>query len=143
VAELSDTGHTDAAGAPYVYKLTALDTHGNESPVATLVPAGTLGVADSRPASRLALSAPSPNPVRSSAGASIAFTMPRAGVARLVVLDAAGRTVRKLFDGHRDAGGHAVRFDLPAAGGTLRPGMYFIRLTTGQGSVTRRLSLVE
>ncbi|MFN8589783.1 MAG: hypothetical protein U0704_18500, partial [Candidatus Eisenbacteria bacterium] len=65
VAQLPDTGAADAAGAPYVYKLTAVDVHGNESPVATLVPSGTLGVETAPRA--LAFAAPSPNPARGTA----------------------------------------------------------------------------
>ena len=44
VATPSETDYADAAGAPHFYKLTAVDAHGNESPVATLLPDGTLDV---------------------------------------------------------------------------------------------------
>ncbi len=43
VEAVADTGYADAAGSAYVYKVTAVDVHGNESPVATLIPSGTLG----------------------------------------------------------------------------------------------------
>ncbi|MBD3237745.1 MAG: hypothetical protein GF330_13660, partial [Candidatus Eisenbacteria bacterium] len=64
---------------------------------------------DSRPATQLVLSAPSPalpgRPVR------IAYALPRAGHARLAVRDAQGRSVATLVDRHLPAGQHVASWE--------------------------------
>ncbi len=45
LATLGSEGYVDTPGHAYVYKLTAVDVHGNESPVATWVPAGECVIA--------------------------------------------------------------------------------------------------
>jgi hypothetical protein len=136
VSAPSDTGYADAAGAPYVYKLVAVDVHGNVSPVATLVPSGTTAVGDLSPEERLALAA-SPNPAM--AAATLRFTLPQAGRVRLAVYDAAGRLVREIASGMRAAGDQGEHWDLRDAGGrSVGVGLYFARLEfTGHTRVTR------
>ncbi|MBK7368198.1 MAG: hypothetical protein IPJ04_09900 [Candidatus Eisenbacteria bacterium] len=143
VSEVPDTGYTDTVGAPYFYKLVAVDSHGNTSPVATLAPTGTTDV-EGAAIRVLAFSSPSPNPAPRALGARLSFTLPVAGHARLAVLDAAGRAVRTLADGTREAGAWDVRFDgRDDRGAALAPGLYFARLTTASGSLTRRIVLTD
>ncbi|MCC6653035.1 MAG: hypothetical protein IT348_17910 [Candidatus Eisenbacteria bacterium] len=141
VGELADTGFADAAGAPYVYKLTALDEHGNESAVATLVPSGTTGIGDGA-APALAFAAPSPNPARGAA--TLRYALSRAGHVRLSAFDAAGRRVATLRDGEQAAGEHAVSFDLrDAAGRALASGLYLVQLEAEGRVLTRRLAAIR
>jgi hypothetical protein len=141
VAALPDTGYADAAGAPYVYELTAVDSHGNESPVATLIPSGTLGVGDGAPLS-LSLAAPSPNPARGAT--TLRYTLSRAGHVRLAVFDAAGRRVAILRDGELPAGGHAESFTLrDESGRDLPSGLYLVRLEAEGRVLTRRLAAIR
>jgi hypothetical protein len=135
VAAPSDTGYTDS-GAPSFYKLTAIDRHGNESPVALLSPQGTVAVGDSPAA--LTFAAPYPNPARSDA--SFRFTLARPGPVQLTIVDAGGRLVRTLARGARDSGAHAVGWDLRnERGQAVAAGLYFARLETSEGLLHRRI----
>lgn len=141
VTALPDTGYADAAGAPYVYKLTAVDSHGNESPVATLVPSGTLG-ADAGPRAELGFAAPSPNPARGST--TLRFTTSRAGHVRLALYDAAGRRVQLVQDGELAAGTHEASLTLSDASGRALPsGLYLARLEAEGRVLTRRVAAVR
>jgi hypothetical protein len=141
VGALPDTGYVDAAGAPYVYKLTAVDVHGNESPVATLVPSGALGVGGSAPLA-LAFAAPSPNPARGAT--TLRWTLSRSGPVRLAVYDAAGRRVAVLRDGDLPAGEHAATFALrDEAGRDLPSGLYLLRLEAEGRLLVRRLAAIR
>ncbi len=87
-------------------------------------------------ATRLALLAARPNPF--AAMTSLAFDLPRAGRATLVVFDVAGRRVKSLLDGEMPAGRHAVSWDATDdAGAKVSPGVYFYRLTTAEGAGTK------
>jgi len=75
----------------------------------------------------LAFGAPQPNP--SAGEVALHFTLPRAGVARLELLDVAGRRVRTLRDGWSGAGTHEARWDgRDAAGRDAPAGLYWARL---------------
>ncbi|MBK7367646.1 MAG: T9SS type A sorting domain-containing protein [Candidatus Eisenbacteria bacterium] len=142
VAQLPDTGAADAAGAPYVYKLTAVDVHGNESPVATLIPSGTLGVDGGATRAALSFAAPSPNPARGSA--TLRFSLSRAGAVRVNVYDAAGRCVATPVNGTLEAGEHSVAFALrDDAGRELPAGLYLARLEAEGRTITRRIAAVK
>lgn len=93
--------------------------------------AGTLGFA-----------APSPNPT---AGlTTFAWTLPRAGHARLEVLDLAGRRVATLADGAYGASRYVRGWDLrDDSGRRVTPGVYFARLVTADGSRERRLVVLH
>jgi hypothetical protein len=141
VAAVADTGYADAAGAPYVYKILAVDAHGNRSPVATLTPSGTLGV-DGGAAAVSFLGAPSPNPVRD--GTSFAFGLARGGAARLAIYDAQGRRVRVLLAGTVEAGEHRLAWDgRDDAGRAAAPGLYLARLEAPGFAATRRLVVTQ
>jgi hypothetical protein len=139
VSAQSDTGYADAA-VGYYYRLSAVDVHGNESPFALLTPQQTTDV---EPGSgRLSLTLTSANPSRREAV--LACAIPRAGPVRVAVFDLAGREVRELASGVREAGEYTVRWDgHTAAGGRAGSGLYLIRLTTRDGSRGVRCMLLQ
>ncbi|MFN8587099.1 MAG: FlgD immunoglobulin-like domain containing protein [Candidatus Eisenbacteria bacterium] len=129
IADLPDTGYADAAGAPYVYKLTAVDEHGNESPVATLIPSGTLGV-EGGVSPRAFLALASANPARGTS--TLRFALAHAGRAQLELYDASGRRVRTLLAGTLEAGEHGASWDgRDDSGHESAAGLYFARLEAG------------
>jgi len=90
----------------------------------------------------LALSAPAPNPALH--GTRLSFSAPRAGDARVEVLDVSGRRVRLLFSGRADAGMHELSWDLHDDGGrAVSAGVYLVRARLGGETVSRRLSVVR
>ena len=142
VVALPDTGYADAAGSPYYYKLTAVDVHGNESPVATLLPGGTVGVEGSPVPRELSFAAPTPNPA--GAATTLRYELPRAGEVRLAVYDAMGRLVRTVVSGNREAGAHTASWDLcDASGRAVGSGLYFARLEVGGRVIARRIAVAR
>ena len=86
----------------------------------------------------LTLAAPRPNP--SSGATRLEFDLPSAANAELSVFDAAGRRVATLVDGVEPAGRHAATWDgRSTSGERVAAGLYFARLTTPQGVVSRRI----
>ena len=84
------------------------------------------------------LAPPAPNPARGSA--LLRYTLPTAAVVRLALYDLAGRSVRVIEQGGREAGEHTARFDGSGADGrALAAGLYFVRLEAGGRSATTRL----
>ena len=137
-----DTGYVDPAGTGYVYKLTAVDSHGNESPVATLVPSGTTGVGDGIGTSELLLAPASPNPA--SRGTTLRFSLPSGAIVSLGMYDAAGRLVREITRGALSAGDHTAAWDLrDRTGHAVGAGVYFARLEVGGRSLVRRLAVTR
>lgn len=142
VAALTDTGYVDAAGAPYWYKLTAVDVHGNESRAALLAPGGTLDVADGPASLAFALEAPSPNPAHGPSA--VRFALARPGQVRVAMHDVSGRVVRTLVDGALAAGAHAVTWDLRGDDGhAVSPGLYFVRIESAGKARARALAVVR
>jgi hypothetical protein len=137
-----DTGLVDLSAVPAYYKVTAIDTHGNESAPASLLPAGTLAVGDAP--LRASFSAPAPNPLRGGGASLLRFTLAKAGHTHLALYDAQGRLVRTLSDGALDAGAHAVRFDgRDDSGRALAPGLYLARIAAPGLSSTQRLLVID
>lgn len=102
------------------------------SPVADVVPA----------AARLALSAPSPNPMRG--GTSFALTLSEEARVGFEVLDAAGRLVWRAPSETRGAGTTRLAWDgRDAAGARVPPGLYFARVTAGGETLVRRVIALE
>ena len=124
-----DTGYADAGASGSWYKLSAVDSHGNESPFATLSPGATTAVDDRVPAAvALALTSANPSP----SGARFRFSLPRPLDVRLVIYDVAGREVAVLARGIRDAGVHDVAWDGRNMAGHPAPdGLYLARLLAG------------
>jgi choice-of-anchor B domain-containing protein len=87
----------------------------------------------------LLFAAPSPNPFREST--ELSFRIPRAGRVTLDVYDVTGRRVVTLLDGGRIAPGvHGVRWSgKDESGRPVAPGAYFAKLSTEQGSASRKL----
>jgi choice-of-anchor B domain-containing protein len=81
---------------------------------------------------RLALRAPWPNPAADRV--SVVLEIPRAGHARVEVVDVQGRRVAALFDGAADAGTRVLEWD----GNGAAPGIYFLRAESGGATVTTR-----
>ncbi len=99
---------------------------------------GTLDAPVGVAPARATLAEAAPNPARGIS--TFAFTLPRAGRAELSVHDLAGRRVTTLASGSRAAGRHEARWDgRDADGRGLPAGVYFARLATADGTVTRRV----
>ena len=140
VATVDDTTYADAAGAPAYYKLTAVDVHGNESPVALLAPSSTTDVGDGPAELKVSLAPASPNPAARST--QFRYALPRASDVRLAVFDPAGRRVRVLASGFQTAGQHSASWDLRDDGGQpVGMGLYFVRLEADGRAVTRRVAV--
>jgi flagellar hook assembly protein FlgD len=83
-----------------------------------------------------------PNPA--APGTTLRFDLPRRGPVDLAVYDVRGRRVRTLFRGIQDAGPHARSWDGRAEAGTAcAAGVYFVRLTTADATLARKLVLLR
>ena len=83
-----------------------------------------------------------PNPFRSTS--EIRFGLVRAARTRLSVVDVAGRAVRTLVDGEMPAGEHGVTWDGRDSGGShVAPGIYFVRLSAGGVTETRKVARIR
>ena len=141
IADQPDTGFVDVGAAGSWYKLSAVDVHGNPSAFAVLGPSQTTDAPADAPRA-LAFAPPSPDPAR--AAVQLAFTLPRATLVSLDVLDAAGRRVRTLFAGTLAAGDHAVIWNgRDQAGAALRGGVYFATLSAEGRRLVRRITLLR
>ncbi len=78
----------------------------------------------------LTLGTPAPNPV--AATSRLAFSLDRAGSARLDVFDTLGRLVTTVVDANLSAGPHEAFLDVSS----LASGLYVLRLTTGDATLT-------
>jgi len=89
-----------------------------------------------------ALAPPAPNPARGAA--LLRYTLAAAAPVSLALFDLAGRRVRALDEGVRDAGGHVARWDgRDDAGQPAPPGLYFVRLEAAGRRATVRLVVVR
>ena len=74
----------------------------------------------------------------------IAFNLPRSGFVSLEIVDLRGRVVRTLLAETRSVGRHEVIWDGRDGLGSLSAsGVYFYRLRTGDGVISRKLTLVK
>jgi len=102
----------------------------------------TTGVGGGPAAGAVALRGAWPNPFTRTT--SLNFDLPRAGHARIVVFDVAGRAVKQLLSSDLPAGSHAVVWDgTDDAGRVVQPGVYFYRLEAAGTSAARRMVRVE
>ena len=86
----------------------------------------------------LLLEAPYPVPTRGEV--EIAWSLPRAGLARLTVWDVGGRLLATLFQGDVNAGPGRREFRLADGSGRILPsGVYWLRLATGGRSEALRI----
>ena len=138
IATRSDTGYVDPGSAGQYYALSAVDVAGNESGFATLSPGGTLAVGAGQPLA-FALLGTRPNPARASR-LGVEFVLARLLPARIELLDVTGRMVAARDVGSLGIGRHVV--DL-AAGRSIAPGVYMIRLTQGQDARALRAVILD
>ena len=81
-----------------------------------------------------------PNPFRNSV--TIDYTLPRTSGVSLSVYDAAGRLVRRLRFDREPAGIREARWDgRDGTGQQVGPGVYFVRLTSSAGALTKKVVL--
>ncbi len=132
----------DVSGDVYTYHhVTATDFSGNEGEPTT-APNTYAGVPGGVMPGAYALVQNRPNPF--DAGTTIAFDMPRAGEVRIEVLDVSGRVVCTLLSGSSPRGRHSVEWDgRDAAGSQASPGIYFVRMLTGEFTATRKMMLLQ
>ncbi len=78
-----------------------------------------------------------PNPFNPSTV--ISYSVPSAGMVSLVAVNALGQQVKTIYSGFRNAGNYSVKFD----GTGLPSGIYFYTLTSGSGSITKKMLLVK
>jgi hypothetical protein len=91
------------------------------------------------PRADVALEAPWPNPARGAVH--VRWSVASARRVRIAVLDLAGREVRVLVDGFAAAGAHEAVWDgRDRSGERVAPGMYAVRASSRDGSVTRAVS---
>ena len=110
-------------------------------PYTEQVPVGT-GSSSGDTTSVLSLSQNYPNPVRR--GTAIAFALPVGGDVRLFVYDVAGRRVATLADGYHAADTYqAVWEGKDEAGNSVASGVYFYRLETPQGGMSKKMLLLK
>lgn len=122
--------HAVEPGRSYWYRLAATSSGGERlvfGPVSGAIEA----------AGTFALSAVTPNPSRGESR--VRFTLPRAAVVRLSVIDVQGREVAVLADGLETAGEHAATWNGRTARGDAPAGLYFVRYRTPEGMLVRRL----
>jgi len=130
-AELPVTGDPNGD----VFRLLAVHPYGVTSE------AGETALTDAGQ-TRLALYPAHPNPAPGTTA--IGFALPRQANVRLRVYDVAGRLVRTLVDGQVAAGEGVKIWDgRNNEGGLAAGGMYFYRLETDNGTLTRKLILVR
>lgn len=83
------------------------------------------------------LQAPYPNPFRGRA--TLRYDVPEASRVRLVVCDMLGREVAVLVDAERRAGRYNATFEADG----LASGLYVVRMTAGEGTEHRRVTLLR
>ena len=130
-------------GRVYVYAVTAVDAHGNESAasrtVTVEVPLAPFG---GRPQDFLEVGNPYPNP--SSGEARIHLSTGSETDAALEVFDVRGRRVRLVVAAAMTAGDHLLRWDgADDCGRRVAPGIYFLRITAGGKRLVRKLHVVR
>ena len=141
VGTTGSTNFTDSPGFFANYRVTAVDTHGNESPATLFVPLNTTD-ASGRPTPRtLSVGNPTPSPMARSM--SMALGLPHAMNIAVDVLDSQGRVVRRLAEGERPAGWFTLSWDArDARGRGTAAGVYFVRVQTPEGRSVKRLVLI-
>ena len=135
----------------FAYRVRAIDSEGHMSRWSSLAFHTVSDVTGSGevPALRSGMESVYPNPfnprttIRFTVGAGDVSVSGRARV-RLEVFDVAGRTVSVIEDGFREAGSYSASWDgTGTGGGTTASGIYFIRLTVGSRSYSRKTVLLR
>jgi hypothetical protein len=101
-----------------------------------------VGDGESGPPQATILAAIYPNPFNPRT--TIAFDLAEAGSIELAIYDVGGRLVRVMDSGSRSAGRYQATWDgQDDAGRAVPSGTYFCRLSSPQGSQTRKLTLAR
>jgi hypothetical protein len=149
---------TDAGGEPGDFSGRGLWLDASDGPLMTLPPGYTVnsaswgvvnnqypsqtGVGDEAPVGDLRLDFAGANP--SSGETRVSLALPREGLVRVVLFDAAGRVLNTLMDGWQSAGTHTIVWAGRTSEGVEAPaGLYFLRAEAEGRSVTRRLVRVR
>ena len=83
-----------------------------------------------------------PNPFNPSTR--IKYSLPQAGIVKLVVYDVLGREVRTLVNGAMSAGQQETEWDGKNSNGrTVGSGIYFYRLTAGSFTAAKKMTLIK
>jgi hypothetical protein len=83
-----------------------------------------------------------PNPFGTST--TIRYDLPQGGKARLEIFNVMGQRVRTLLNEEREAGWYSPVWDgRDAAGVAVSPGVYFVRLESGEFSATRKVMKIR
>lgn len=128
---------TQAGASANIYLRLWFDNHFDyTSPPIPYVVNSSTGVAEEGSLPGVTL-ATFPNPITSSGG--IRYSLPGESHVELSLFDASGRRVRGLTAGTRKPGAH----EEPLSVDGLPGGVYFVRLTTNLGSLSRRLLIVR
>lgn len=119
-------------GATYWYRLVGRAADGSETAFAALAATAL------EAASGVRIASVAPNP--SNGRFDVDFTLPRAGVATIRLLDLQGRVVTTLASGAQAAGRHRVSWSALGRGG-VPAGLYFVELRAAGVSATRRVAI--
>jgi hypothetical protein len=126
----------------HYYKVSALDSHENESPFSLVTPDDILDVPGSGRGQVNALFQNAPNPFVSSTR--IAFSITKAGHVRLTVFDASGRLLRVLADEERRPDSYVEVWDGKDGNGRKVPaGAYFYSLEAPGWKASRKMTLAR
>jgi hypothetical protein len=140
---LRDENVTDTLGQQ-MYDL--WEAHGRSAPVAMVSDSTTVDwiptAAEPLPTYVTAIKANHPNPFN--ATTQISYELARRSLVRLVIYDVAGRKVRTLEDGWREAGPHALAWQgLDDGKDAVASGLYLARFEADGVDTTLRIVLVK
>jgi choice-of-anchor B domain-containing protein len=94
-------------------------------------------------ASVLALGRAAPNPFRAGETTQLTFSLPAKGPVTAVVYDVSGRRVAEVADDVFEAGAHRIAWDGRSGGKPAPAGVYFVKLRTASGDLSRKMVLVR
>ncbi|MDD4856769.1 MAG: FlgD immunoglobulin-like domain containing protein [Candidatus Krumholzibacteria bacterium] len=128
--------------AGYCYKISATDLHGNESGYALLDPDNITDTETPGAPRSSYLSQNYPNPFNPTT--SISFGLSAPGHVSLRIYDVAGRLMREIVNGDRQAGKYRETWDgRDSNGRTVASGIYFCKLSAGSFVETRKMALMR
>jgi hypothetical protein len=135
--------YEDTPPHPCYYLIVAVDAEGHVGGYSERLEAGSVsGIGEDGLPRALAIAGVAPNPFNPQT--TIWYDLPRRGPVNLALYDLRGRLVRTLVDGIREPGRHAAVWDgRDHAGGVAAAGVYFVRVRSGDGEVTRKVLLAK